>query len=98
MNVTDDMYTDSLGILLFCLTGAPIMIKSFLNDLWRSERHAVITGGVAAFRGSVLTAHISIGKNTSHLLFVSVMSAPATLASYAKVVYLNAELIPVILL
>ena len=55
-----------------------------------------MNGGVATIRESVLTAHMSFGKNASHLLFVSVMSATAALASYAKLVYLNAELIPVI--
>uniref|UniRef100_A0A8C5LX08 Sodium/nucleoside cotransporter n=1 Tax=Leptobrachium leishanense TaxID=445787 RepID=A0A8C5LX08_9ANUR len=61
-------------------TEAPLMIKPYLNDLTKSELHAVMTGGFASIAGSVLGAYISFGVSSSHLITASVMSAPAALA------------------
>lgn len=59
---------------------APLMIAPFLQDMTRSELHAVMTGGFATIAGSVLGAFISFGVPANHLLSASVMSAPAALA------------------
>ena len=57
-----------------------------LQDMTKSEIHAVMTSGFATIAGSVLAAYISFQVSASHLLSASVMSAPAALAC-AKLVY-----------
>ncbi|XP_067928335.1 solute carrier family 28 member 3-like isoform X1 [Watersipora subatra] len=61
-------------------TEAPLIIKPLLNDMTKSELHAVMTGGFATIAGSVLATYILFGVSPSHLLSASVMSAPAALA------------------
>lgn len=67
-------------------TEAPILIKPFLNEMTRSEIHAVMTGGFATIAGSVMAAYISFGVKASSLLTASVMAAPAALA-FSKLLY-----------
>ena len=67
-----------------------MMIKPYMKDMTRSELHAVMTGGFATVAGSVLTAFISLGVSTTHLLSASVMSAPAALA-FSKLLYPERE-------
>lgn len=57
-----------------------------MNDMTRSEIHAVMTGGFATIAGSVLAAYISFGVDARSLLTASVMAAPAALA-FSKLVY-----------
>lgn len=64
----------------------PMMIRPLLEDMTRSELHAVMTGGFATIAGSVLGAFITFGVPANHLLSASVMSAPAALA-IAKLSY-----------
>uniref|UniRef100_A0A8C4RZS5 Solute carrier family 28 member 3 n=1 Tax=Erpetoichthys calabaricus TaxID=27687 RepID=A0A8C4RZS5_ERPCA len=59
---------------------APLIIRPYLQQLTKSEIHAVMTGGFATIAGSVLGAYIQAGVPASHLLTASVMSAPASLA------------------
>ena len=64
-----------------------ILLKHLpLQDMTKSEIHAVMTSGFATIAGSVLAAYISFKVSASHLLSASVMSAPAALAC-AKLVY-----------
>ena len=63
-----------------------------LQDMTKSEIHAVMTSGFATIAGSVLAAYISFQVSASHLLSASVMSAPAALAC-AKLVYPGESLI-----
>jgi len=77
---------NAAGNIFLGQTEAPLMIKPYLNDMTKSELHAVMTGGFATIAGSVLAAYISFGISASHLLSASVMSAPAALA-YAKLFY-----------
>ncbi|ODM92791.1 Solute carrier family 28 member 3 [Orchesella cincta] len=67
-------------------TEAPILIKPFLNDMTKSELHAVMTGGFATIAGSVMAAYISFGVEASSLLTASVLAAPAAL-SISKLLY-----------
>ena len=57
-----------------------------MQDMTKSEIHAVMTSGFATIAGSVLAAYISFKVSASHLLSASVMSAPAALAC-AKLMY-----------
>ena len=59
---------------------APLLIRPFLDDMTRSEMHAVMTSGMATVAGSTLGAYINFGVKASHLLCASIMSAPAALA------------------
>ena len=48
-------------LVCFSQVEAPLMIAPFLQDMTRSELHAVMTGGFATIAGSVLGAFISFG-------------------------------------
>lgn len=75
--------TESLvasGNIFVGQTESPLLIRPYLNDLTKSEIHAVMTAGFSTIAGSVLGAYISFGVSSSHLLSASVMSAPAALA------------------
>ncbi|XP_061577844.1 sodium/nucleoside cotransporter 1 [Cololabis saira] len=61
-------------------TEAPLLIRPYLNDMTRSEIHAVMTGGFATIAGSVMGAFISFGIDASSLISASVMAAPCALA------------------
>ncbi|CAL8129406.1 unnamed protein product [Orchesella dallaii] len=61
-------------------TEAPILVKPFLNDMTKSELHAVMTGGFSTIAGTVMAAYISFGVAASSLLTASLMAAPAALA------------------
>ncbi|CAG0891715.1 unnamed protein product, partial [Darwinula stevensoni] len=67
-------------------TEAPLIIKPYLNDMTKSELHAVMTGGFATIAGGVFAAYLSFGVKGLHLLTASVMSAPAALAC-SKLLY-----------
>ena len=49
------------NVLPRCQTESPLMIRPFLNDMTRSELHAVMTGGFATIAGSVFGAYIAFG-------------------------------------
>ncbi|KAF7651015.1 hypothetical protein LDENG_00117410 [Lucifuga dentata] len=61
-------------------TEAPLLIRPYLNDMTKSEIHAVMTGGFATIAGSVMGAFISFGIDASSLISASVMAAPCALA------------------
>ncbi|XP_053175083.1 sodium/nucleoside cotransporter 1 [Scomber japonicus] len=61
-------------------TEAPLLIRPYLQDMTKSEIHAVMTGGFATIAGSVMGAFISFGIDASSLISASVMAAPCALA------------------
>lgn len=61
-------------------TEAPLLIRPYLNDMTKSEIHAVMVGGFATIAGSVMGAFISFGIDASSLISASVMAAPCALA------------------
>lgn len=60
-------------------TEAPLLIKPFLQNMTKSELHAIMTGGFATIAGSVLGGYIRMGIDPQHLIAASVLSAPAAL-------------------
>lgn len=60
-------------------TEAPLLIRPFLDDMTKSELHAIMVGGFATIAGGVLAGYIRMGVNPGHLIAASVMSAPAAL-------------------
>lgn len=71
-------------------TEAPLVIKPYINQLTKSELHAIMTGGFATIAGGVMAAYIAFGISPEHLLAASVMSAPAALA-ISKLFYPETE-------
>lgn len=57
-----------------------VTLKPFLNDITRSELHAVLTSGFATVAGTVIAAYIEFGVPPEHVISASFMSAPAALA------------------
>jgi len=60
-------------------TEAPLLIRSYVGKMTRSELMAVMTGGFATVAGGVLAAYVGMGISAGHLIAASVMSAPAAL-------------------
>lgn len=71
-------------------TEAPLVVKSYLPKMTRSELMAVMCGGFATVAGGVLAAYTRFGLDPGHLLAASVMSAPAALV-IAKIMLPEAE-------
>jgi len=72
-------------------TEAPLVVKPFVNEMTKSEIHAVMTGGFATIAGGVLALYVtffneSIPGLAGHLVIASILSAPAALA-IAKILY-----------
>jgi len=72
-------------------TEAPLVVKPFVEDMTRSELHAVMTGGFATVAGGVFAVYVmflekGIPDIAGHLVVASVLSAPAALAM-AKLMY-----------
>jgi CNT family concentrative nucleoside transporter len=66
-------------------TEAPLLIRPFLDDMTKSELHAVMVGGFATIAGGVLAGYIRMGIDPGYLIAASVMSAPAALVM-AKII------------
>ncbi len=60
-------------------TEAPLLIRSYVGGMTRSELMAVMTGGFATVAGGVMAAYVGMGIPAGHLVAASVMSAPAAL-------------------
>ncbi|XP_052800358.1 solute carrier family 28 member 3-like [Mya arenaria] len=90
MGTTPAESINAAANIFVSMTESPLMIRPFLEDMTRSELHAVMTGGFATIAGSVLGAYISFGVPANHLLSASVMSAPAALA-ISKLAYPEVE-------
>jgi CNT family concentrative nucleoside transporter len=66
-------------------TEAPLVIRPYVENMTRSELHAVMTAGFATVAGGVMAAYVGIlGRGipdiAGHLVAASIMSAPAALA------------------
>ena len=89
LNIQHDYYL--MSVIFFDLQcESSVLVAPYLEDMTRSELHAVITGGLATVAGGTLAAYIFIGIDPTHLIAASVMSAPAALA-ISKIVYPETE-------
>lgn len=65
-------------------TEAPLVVRPFLEDMTRSELHAVMVGGFATVAGGVMAVYVKMLQHVpgiaGHLVTASIMSAPAALA------------------
>lgn len=71
---------------LLLQTESPLLFKTYIPDLTKSELHAVMCAGWATIAGTVMAAYIAFGVDPAHLIAATVMSAPASLC-YAKLFY-----------
>jgi CNT family concentrative nucleoside transporter len=71
-------------------TEAPLLIRPFLDEMTKSELHAIMVGGFATIAGGVLASYMSLGVPAPHLIAASVMSAPAALVM-AKIIFPETE-------
>jgi CNT family concentrative nucleoside transporter len=71
-------------------TEAPLVVKPFIDEMTKSELHAVMTGGFATIAGGVMAMYVlflnDIPGIAGHLVVASILSAPAALA-IAKILY-----------
>ena len=83
------------GNIFLGQTESPILIKSYLEKMTKSQLFIVMVGGMSTVAGSVLAAYIGLlGGNdvneqlkfSSHLLTASVMPAPGAVA-ISKIIY-----------
>ena len=90
------------GNIFLGQTEAPLMIKSFLEKMTKSEILLVMIGGMATVAGGVLASYINfLGGNddalklefAKHLLAASVMAAPGAVV-ISKILYPQDEPIP----
>ena len=71
--------------------GFQLQVKTFdFTVVFRSEIHAVMTGGFATIAGTVLAAFINMGIDPALLISASIMAAPAALA-FSKLWYPETE-------
>lgn len=90
------------GNIFLGQTEAPLMIKSYLEKMTKSEILLVMVGGMATVAGGVLASYIDfLGGNdpaaklefAKHLLAASVMAAPGAVV-ISKILYPQEEAIP----
>ena len=83
------------GNIFLCQTESPILIKSYLEKMTKSQLFIVMVGGMSTVAGSVLAAYIGLlGGNdlneqlkfSNHLLTASVMAAPGAVA-ISKIIF-----------
>lgn len=83
------------GNIFLGQTESPILIKSYLEKMTKSQLFIVMVGGMSTVAGSVLAAYIGLlGGNdvneqlkfSTHLLTASVMAAPGAVA-ISKIIY-----------
>ncbi len=87
------------GNIFLGQTESPILIKSYLEKMTKSQLFIVMVGGMSTVAGSVLAAYIGLlGGNdvneqlkfSTHLLTASVMAAPGAVA-ISKIIYPDSE-------
>ncbi|WP_372370575.1 NupC/NupG family nucleoside CNT transporter [Candidatus Uabimicrobium sp. HlEnr_7] len=74
-------------------TEAPLVVKPFIEDMTKSELHAIMVGGFATVAGGVMAVYVAIvgiPNIAGHLVMASIMSAPAALA-VSKIMYPETE-------
>ena len=87
------------GNIFLGQTESPILIKSYLEKMTKSQLFIVMVGGMSTVAGSVLAAYIGLlgGNDTNeqlifstHLLTASVMAAPGAVA-ISKIIFPDAN-------
>ena len=87
------------GNIFLGQTESPILIKSYLEKMTKSQLFIVMVGGMSTVAGSVLAAYIGLlGGNdvneqlkfSTHLLTASVMAAPGAVA-ISKIIFPDSE-------
>mgnify|MGYP002854634181 CR=1 FL=1 len=87
------------GNIFLGQTESPILIKSYLGKMTKSQLFVVMVGGMSTVAGSVLAAYIGLlGGNdineqlkfSTHLLTASVMAAPGAVA-VSKIIFPDSE-------
>lgn len=67
-------------------TEAPLLIRSYLHKMTRSEFLLVMISGMGSISGAILAIYAGMGVPAKHLLAASVMSIPASIV-IAKILY-----------
>ena len=89
LNITGAESLSLAGNIFLGQTESPLLIKSYLEKMTRSQLFIVMVGGMSTVAGSVLAAYIGLlGGNdvaeqlkfSNHLLTASVMAAPGAVA------------------
>ena len=87
------------GNIFLGQTESPILIKSYLEKMTKSQLFVVMVGGMSTVAGSVLAAYIGLLggsdvneqlKFSTHLLTASVMAAPGAVA-ISKIIFPDSE-------
>jgi CNT family concentrative nucleoside transporter len=71
-------------------TEAPLLIKSYLASMTKSEILVVMVSGMGTISGAILAVYVAMGVPAVHLLTASVMAIPATIM-IAKILYPQTE-------
>ena len=102
LNISGAESLSVTGNIFLGQTEAPLMIKSYLEKMTKSEILLVMVGGMATVAGGVLASYINfLGGNddalklefAKHLLAASVMAAPGAVV-ISKILYPQEEPIP----
>ena len=95
LNITGAESLSLAGNIFLGQTESPILIKSYLEKMTKSQLFIVMVGGMSTVAGSVLAAYIGLlGGNdineqlkfSNHLLTASVMAAPGAVA-ISKIIF-----------
>ena len=87
------------GNIFLGQTESPILIKSYLGKMTKSQLFVVMVGGMSTVAGSVLAAYVGLLggsdineqlKFSTHLLTASVMAAPGAVA-VSKIIFPDSE-------
>jgi len=71
-------------------TEAPLLVRSYLEGMTRSEFLLVMVSGMATISGAILVVFAAMGVPIDHLLAASVMAIPASIL-IAKILYPETE-------
>ncbi len=99
LNITGAESLSLAGNIFLGQTESPILIKSYLENMSKSQLFVVMVGGMSTVAGSVLAAYIGLLgggdideqlKFSTHLLTASVMAAPGAVA-ISKIIFPDYE-------
>lgn len=74
-------------------TESPLLIRSYLTDMTKSELFVVMLSGMATISGAILVVYAAMGVPATHLLASSIMSVPGALM-LAKIIIPESHAIP----
>lgn len=72
-------------------TEAPLLVRSYLHGMTKSEMMLVMISGMATISGAILAVFAAMGVPVVHLLTASVMGIPASIL-ISKIIYPETEL------